>query len=218
MKEERRKERREKQAEFVRQQLIESAWEIINSDGIAAATMDEVAKRAGYATGSIYNYFSNKDELLVRAVQWYMGVSRSRLLEPLPAGLDAYGQLKTMVHRILQDAHSNRGSYLALYQYFPFLNESLHREVQEWMDNHVIALVRELAVPLEALVASLGKPRIKGYELGYVLFGMIHGDVARVFFGETTAEHLEEHADQVVRVFLYGVCGVPGLARDGGDA
>jgi AcrR family transcriptional regulator len=47
-----------------RQQLLEAALQVINANGPANVQMKDVADAAGLATGSVYYYYDNVDELL----------------------------------------------------------------------------------------------------------------------------------------------------------
>ena len=48
-------------------QILAAALDVFGEKGLAAARLDDIAKRAGLAKGTIYLYFANKDELF-RAV------------------------------------------------------------------------------------------------------------------------------------------------------
>ncbi len=48
-------------------QILDAALDVFGEKGLAAARLDDIAKRAGLAKGTIYLYFQNKDELF-RAV------------------------------------------------------------------------------------------------------------------------------------------------------
>jgi AcrR family transcriptional regulator len=53
--------------EFVREAIYQAILEVIKSHGYDGLTMQRVAAAAGIATGTLYNYFKNKDELLIYA-------------------------------------------------------------------------------------------------------------------------------------------------------
>ena len=44
---------------------------IADTDGIGAVSIRAIAGRAGIATGTVYNYFSNKDEILLALTEQY---------------------------------------------------------------------------------------------------------------------------------------------------
>src|SRR6187455_782508 len=52
-------------------QIIDAALEVFGERGLAGARLEDIARRAGVSKGTIYLYFSNKEELfreVVRAV------------------------------------------------------------------------------------------------------------------------------------------------------
>lgn len=54
-----------KRDDRLREKLLDCAREIGERDGIEAINMRLLAKKAGIATGTVYNYFSCKDEILL---------------------------------------------------------------------------------------------------------------------------------------------------------
>jgi AcrR family transcriptional regulator len=65
-------------------QIVEAALDVFGEKGLAAARLDDIAKRAGLAKGTIYLYFPNKDELF-RAVIRSTLVAELELAESLVA-------------------------------------------------------------------------------------------------------------------------------------
>ena len=57
------RERREREKENRRNQILNAAKEIFMSKGLRAATMEEIARKAELSPGTIYTYFRNKEEL-----------------------------------------------------------------------------------------------------------------------------------------------------------
>ncbi|NQV32441.1 MAG: TetR/AcrR family transcriptional regulator [Phycisphaeraceae bacterium] len=53
--------------ELARQAIYEATLAVIKEHGYDGLTMQRVATAAGIATGTLYNYFKNKDELLIYA-------------------------------------------------------------------------------------------------------------------------------------------------------
>lgn len=51
--------------------LLHLARSIADTDGIGAVSIRAIAGRAGIATGTVYNYFSNKDEILLALTEQY---------------------------------------------------------------------------------------------------------------------------------------------------
>jgi len=50
--------------DFRKAQILEAARESFAADGVAATTVDGIARRAGVAKGTVYLYYKSKDEVL----------------------------------------------------------------------------------------------------------------------------------------------------------
>jgi len=57
------KERKEREKERRRQQIMVAAKRVFSDKGFSRATMEDIAKEAELSAGTIYLYFKNKDEL-----------------------------------------------------------------------------------------------------------------------------------------------------------
>lgn len=60
-----------KKDDTLRDTLLSLARDIADTDGIDAVNIRTIAQRAGIATGTMYNYFSNKDEILLALTEEY---------------------------------------------------------------------------------------------------------------------------------------------------
>lgn len=62
-----------------RRRILSAALDCFEKQGFDAARMDDIARRAGVAKGTIYNYFKNKEELLRALAEGFAGVMRRNL-------------------------------------------------------------------------------------------------------------------------------------------
>jgi AcrR family transcriptional regulator len=62
---------RERRLERTRSLLLDAAQEVFAEKGFVAATLDDIAKAAGYTKGAIYKYFSTKEELFLATSDRY---------------------------------------------------------------------------------------------------------------------------------------------------
>jgi AcrR family transcriptional regulator len=67
----RRATRAEKQAQ-TRANLIDAASRVFAQRGYSAATVEEIAERAGYSHGAVYSNFASKEELFLAVFERYM--------------------------------------------------------------------------------------------------------------------------------------------------
>ena len=80
--------RRQKEAEARKQQILKAAWECFLKKGISGASMDEIAHTSELAKGTLYLYFSSKEEiafsLLVKATEDLLKTLEAVLEPKLP--------------------------------------------------------------------------------------------------------------------------------------
>lgn len=69
--------RRAKRIERVRNQIMDAAILTISAKGFASATTKEIAATADIAEGTLYNYFKNKDDILMSITERYISYKRS---------------------------------------------------------------------------------------------------------------------------------------------
>lgn len=62
---------RERRLEHTRSLLIDAAEEVFGEKGFVAATLDDIARAAGYTKGAIYKHFSTKEDLFLAVSDRY---------------------------------------------------------------------------------------------------------------------------------------------------
>lgn len=64
-----------KKNEALRESLLNHAREIAGTDGIGAINIRSLARQAGVAAGTVYNYFTSKEEILLALTEEYWQVT-----------------------------------------------------------------------------------------------------------------------------------------------
>jgi TetR/AcrR family transcriptional regulator, transcriptional repressor of bet genes len=67
-----------------RAELATAVWRLASRDGLEAVTVRRVAEEAGWSTGAVVHYFSDKEDLLLFAFSTVADRVRTRLVEALP--------------------------------------------------------------------------------------------------------------------------------------
>jgi len=62
-----------------RQDIVDVTWQLIVEGGIEAATMREIASRAGFANGALKHYFPGKDAIIAGAYERSLNRIRDRV-------------------------------------------------------------------------------------------------------------------------------------------
>lgn len=92
--------RRAARAAVNRADILDAAERIFAEHGLSEGSLRDIAKRSGYSTAAIYNYFDNKQHLLAETL-----IRRgTELLEVINAAAVVDGSPMDRLHRILDDA------------------------------------------------------------------------------------------------------------------
>jgi len=172
--------------------ILAAASQVLRTKGYAAATTDRIAERAGVSVGSLYQYFPNKDAVLVALAERHIDTGFELLHqllvrvghEELP--LDAL--LRTFVIAMV-----------ALHEHEPQLHRILFEEVP------LPAAVRgglrdrenEFADGLASLLETHGEvhtsdPRVTSYVLVHAVDALVHNFVLHPPEDMETEELVEE--------------------------
>lgn len=106
-----------------REQILDAAATLFAEKGFYAATVEEIAGRAGIGKSTVYEYFSSKDhifqETLKEGLESYMDAMKGRLKQPcsvrdvlIAIGTAHFNFIKERTHiaRILADEYNNSQS------------------------------------------------------------------------------------------------------------
>ncbi|MER6120045.1 TetR/AcrR family transcriptional regulator [Streptomyces sp. A0642] len=80
-----------------RERLLDAARQLLAEGGYAAASIAALADRAGVATGSVYNHFTSKQELLAAVFRHVAGHELDAVREAVRAGSGAAQQVRALV-------------------------------------------------------------------------------------------------------------------------
>ncbi|MCU0303054.1 MAG: TetR/AcrR family transcriptional regulator [Thermoanaerobaculales bacterium] len=78
--------------------ILQAATEVFAEQGFAAVTVAEIAERAGIGKGTVYEYFSSKEELLFAVFEWM----NEAIFERIRGLLDEGGTARDRLRRLLE--------------------------------------------------------------------------------------------------------------------
>ena len=186
----------------LRELILDAAQEIIDSHGLAGLSAREVARRIGYSPGTIYNMFTNLDDVVLNV--------EARVLDELDRRLSALPQgAGNADARIIQIAHA----YLAFTREKPRLWNLLFEhhlptgsELPAWYQQKLEGLMGHVERALDADLPP--DSRTDRQRAARVLWAGVHGitslSTAEKFSVVTTdmAAHL---IDDLVGTYLAGL-------------
>jgi AcrR family transcriptional regulator len=121
-------------AEERRQQILTAAATVFAAKGFDRATIRDVARAAGMAEGSIYNYFADKLDLLVHLPRQFL-LSPVQAVQAAAAATDAPPApdliLQTVAQNIVNVVTQNRELARVLFTTIPLMDEKLRGEYMQ---------------------------------------------------------------------------------------
>ncbi len=129
-----------------RERILEEAARLFAERGFSNADMAELARRAGVAKGSIYNYFDNKEELYVHVCRDGLERSRQAVYGALDPSWDIYRQVDHIFRRGARFAREHP-EYVTLYLSVSAAGmeqfaDRLSRDVEKPTADHLKHLIR----------------------------------------------------------------------------
>jgi AcrR family transcriptional regulator len=186
--------------EETRRAILAAAEAALVEHGVHGARMENIAKAAGIAVGTVYNYFADRDELLSALLD----LRRREILDGLDTALAA--EPKTdfagALERYVTTAFAHLDAHRALFRLLMQEDLGVSGKTQSKQ-----TMLRELMSRLDRLMErglAEGKLASAGSELyGALLLGMIRGVLLRSLF-DPSPQPLAPTARQIVQFFLRG--------------
>lgn len=191
-------------AQVYRDAILEAAQKVFGESGFEAAKMADIAKAAGLAAGTLYNYFESKEHIFQSLVEYrFFGLGAQ--VEAFPVDeLDARDALHGIVRIIFKhmDEHHEMLSI--------FLKMGIHSELsfRRLCGDRIVERRKKMLKVLEKLMKrgmkeGVIRDDVPAPDLVALLTGSMNGFLDAWLGGETKGP-LAGRADLVVDVFLSG--------------
>ena len=184
-----------------REQILEEAARLFSSQRFDEVLMDDIARSAGVAKGTLYTYFSDKEELYFAVV--FEGISRlnQQVLESAIGQKDPERQLRNIVYSIVSFVVQNGFFYklLSIEDSKSGAGKSVNRE--RWREQRNIQL--------NAIESVLTAGRSEG--VFHIRHPSVEAAILRDMVRSTVISagamlSVDEIVDVIMRIFLNGIC------------
>ncbi len=184
--------RRAREVERTRQDIIEAAARVFAASGWRDATMQAIAREAGFTAASLYTYFKSKDEIFEAMLVDLSAMLLASFDAHEPAGLTFEQRLELLIDRQLALVASRRDAIRIAFDHAP-------RRLRP--DCGPVEYLRRLA----AFLGEAGGARLRfaPAEAARVLFGMLHATLLPSVL-EGDAPPPAGMAARIVDAFLHG--------------
>ncbi len=194
------KERRERERRQRRETIMNSAIELLRTEGLSGLSMDRIAEKAELSKGTLYLYFRNKEHL-IREIFW----SRLNLLiEKIGQKMSQEGEFEDIVKdviRIVIEFHTeNVDIFKTLYHSLPSGAYDFLREVKN--------IEKDYKEKIQRMSQSFfgrfdrGQFRVEPKYLQTTLRGIIWGFLTEKIFGYSD---IELDPELIYTIFARGV-------------
>jgi len=189
--------------DFRTTEILEAARRVVGKLGITEASMERIAHEAGIAKGTIYLYFKNREDLLIRVVQKAFEELMERSRNAIENVEGASAQLLALVRTGLEHSAEQEAFFQAVLERSAVgpvaatqLEDEFDREIEEY--GGLIAGV------VEKGVASGEFRPYPGRRFARFLTESLRGAV-RERYNETERPSLEQEAESFLDLFLNGI-------------
>jgi AcrR family transcriptional regulator len=129
--------------EFRRTEIVDAARAVFAHSGYTLATMDEIAKEAGIAKGTIYLYFRSKTEVYKAVLDHDMESLKKSTLERIEAASTLREKIEVFVLARLENAEARKELFLIMDSESD--NLALTRsQYRDWLHEPVLHLATEI--------------------------------------------------------------------------
>lgn len=119
--------------EQTRQKVLAAAFEVFSERGIAGASLDQVAARAGLTKGAVYSSFSSKNELVFALMEEQIANRIETSFLDLEESVTAHDAAQRIGEVVVQEIASSRGWHrlLAEFAAAAHRDESIREKLQQ---------------------------------------------------------------------------------------
>jgi AcrR family transcriptional regulator len=208
---------RERLTEERRNQILDAAARLFAQKGYKGATIREIAREAGVAEGTIYNYFDSKHDLLIslpQRISWPMVssfVKSARRQGPDTVADDEERMVK-LLQASMNSIQQHTDAVKVLLAYIPFMDEEIQAQFLEQTTRFFVRIFDFEGFLQERIEAGTFRPFDTAIAarafVGMVLVFVLSQEILPG--RKVIPLSNEEIAREIVQLFLYGA-----VARSG---
>jgi AcrR family transcriptional regulator len=102
---------RQESRDLTRQQLLDAAQQMVARQGLAATSVEDIAKEAGFSRGAFYSNFSDKNALFIELLRRDHDASIKDFTSLLSSGVPN-GELRQQVRALFSRVHCDNCSFM----------------------------------------------------------------------------------------------------------
>lgn len=179
--------------------ILEAAVHLFAQKGFTETKLEDVAALAEFGKGTLYNYFKNKDDLLLSAFDYAVENVLNFLYDQLASVWDPLDRIRLIANSQFNYYRSNSDFMSVIMTNQQILrNHARSQSVFERFQELKKLIVIEMQAAIDAGQLRPGNPQ----HYATYLSGMIHGQVRSLNAGDIKPDEI--HTDEIIDIFLNG--------------
>jgi AcrR family transcriptional regulator len=146
--------RKEREREFKRQEILDAAIHIFAKKGFKATTLDEIAEKAEFGKGTLYNYFSSKEDIYKGIISSTLAENKKNFLEAEKTSDTLYDFILETTKRQISFCLNNKDAFLLLVFTKMHHAKSISLEVSKLMQDNEKEMIGHIIEKTEIAVAN----------------------------------------------------------------
>ena len=146
--------RKERERIFKKQEILNAAIQIFAKKGYKAATLDEIAEKSEFGKGTIYNYFSSKEEIYKEIISSVLAKNRKNVQEVDETTNNLYDFILETTKRQIFFCLNNKDAFLLLIFSKMHQAKSTTPEISKLMNDHEEEMLKHIAEKTETAAAN----------------------------------------------------------------
>ena len=180
--------------------LAEAVISVLKEHGFTGLRMDRVASAADVAKGTLYNYFKNKDDLLVYVMDKKFELILPQLLEIRDSNMTPPDKIGSIIRELMKLLEDEQGLILAVAD-----AEGLSLPVKNSANVKREVIVRIIAGIIEEGIQKRIFRKFDTIQVAKLIFAAIHAPFRIEINGEDNRRAINDEVSDCVNLFLSGL-------------
>ncbi len=189
--------------DMMKQSIFEATVEVMKEHGPTGIRMDRVARAAEMATGTLYNYFKDKDALLLHVIDTLFNPYHEELLAVLAGEMSPQDKLAAYFRLTCRYLNEQRDIITILMQAKDLgLKQEMERDPDEYYRMTVIQIISEIIQ--EGITKGVFR-RCGALEAAAMIFGAMDGFMLSKIAKLVSERPVEEDVEYCMALILPGL-------------
>lgn len=185
-------------------QVLRAAEKLFAKRGFYPTTIDDIAKEAKLAKGTIYLYFDSKEDLFFSVIEKKLGALLSKIEKGMKEPGSAWQRINTTIGVHLKFLEENRDFFKIMQSFSEQLKEKLEKELKRRVVEKQSQYIKILSRLIQEAIDKREIKPLDARKLAIILMGIVHS-LTVYWISQKERGSLFQDASLIRQVFFQGV-------------